>query len=1089
MKRKIPSKFEIKKIISYSLLGCASLIFYPSQQPLMAKENYRSIQETLKGEIVSTNDNTPIQGVSIKIKGTNTATSSNNQGKFEITTKIGDVLIISSVGYKPIEITVSKISPITINLEKLNSQIDDVVVVGYGTQKRKQISGSISSVKGTDIQTIPSSSFENAILGMVSGVQVQEPSGEPGAGPSIRVRGLGSISAGNEPLYVIDGYPYSKNVSSGVLGDVSTRTVAFAPPSSNPLASINTADIESIDILKDAAASAIYGSRASNGVIIVTTKRGKRNQAGQIHFDAFAGVQNVARRVQMMNAEEYAKYSIEAKNNAYVQDFPGASANDDNTTRYRRSNLAQYFLPDDFINPTGTNTDWQKEIFHTTPIQSYNLSFIGGSEKTNYFVAGGYFNQEGIIRKSGFERFNVRVNIDHSIRNNLKIGLLLNPSYTVSQKAPAGAPYFAVPPGIVYSALVTSPTVSPYLPDGRINQTDNQSHLYTSDGRGTGMTEASNPLAIIAGINDELKQYRTTAITYAEYEFIKDLKYKIYLGTDFNNFNRSFYRSKEFLFRQNTVGEPYAQSNASFNFNYKIENTINYDKTFNENHNINILLGYTAQKDQLEYNSVRAQNFPDDLVQTVSGGQVNGGTSVREAWSLASLISRANYSYKNKYLFSASFRSDRASRFGENKKTGTFPAFSVGYKIKEESFLKNATWLNDLKLRGSWGLTGNFLIPNYASIGLLDPNNYVFGDVIQNGLAPSTVNNKDLTWEKTEQINVGLDLDILKNRISTTIDWYTKKTSNLLLYVQEPGSTGFTTALKNIGQVQNRGFEIQLSSRNLVAEFKWNTDLNFSKNKNKVLKLGPNGDPILTTGAAGIRHITKIGEAIGSYYGYVVDGIYQTNEEVKNSLPDAIAPAARAGDFRFKDINGDGKINADDRTVIGNYQPDFIWGITNKFQYKGFDLSFLIQGSEGGEVLNLTRRHLGNGEGATNSYKAWNDRWVSTEQPGTGKIPRADRLTDNHGQNNRPSNFQVEDCSYIRLRNVTIAYTFSEKILKNKIKSARIYLSGNNLHTWTKYLGYNPEVNNQSQYTQVQGEDYGAYPLIRTYTLGVNIGF
>jgi len=683
----------------------------------------------------------------------------------------------------------------------------------------------------------------------------------------------------------------------------------------------------------------------------------------------------------------------------------------------------------------------------------------------------------------------MRINLEHNLLEKLKVGVLLTPSYTRSQKAPAGAPYFAVPPGIVYSALVTSPTVTPYLANGSINQTDNQSHLYTPDGRGTGMTEASNPLAIIAGINDELKQYRTIANAYAEYEFLKGLKYKIYLGADFNNYNRSFYRSKEFLFRQATVGEPYAQSNASFNFNYIVENTLNYNTILNQDHEINVLVGYTGQKDQLEYNNVRAQNFPDDLVETVSGGQVTGGTAVREAWSLASFLTRANYSYKNKYLLSASFRSDRASRFGDNKKTGTFPAFSAGYRIKEEAFLVDQTWINELKLRGSWGLTGNFLIPNYASIGLLDPNNYVFGDVVQNGLAPSTLSNKDLTWEKTEQLNFGIDFDIIQNRISTTIDWYRKKTSDLLLYVQEPGSTGFTTALKNIGQVQNQGIEIQLSTRNLVGNFQWTTDINFSKNKNKVLQLGPNGDPILTTGAAGIRHITQIGEAIGSYYGYVVDGIYQTDAEVQSALPDAIAPAARAGDFRFKDINGDGKIDAKDRTVIGNYQPDFIWGLNNKFQYQGFDLSFLIQGSQGGQVLNLTRRHLGNGEGATNSYKEWNNRWISAEQPGNGKIPRADRLSDNHGQNNRPSDFQVEDASYIRLRNVTFAYTFPTRSLHNKIKSARIYLSGTNLYTWTKYLGYNPEVNNQSQFTQVQGEDYGAYPLIRTYTLGLNIGF
>lgn len=1057
--------------------------------PQTANQQQQQQQQLLSGVVYDSLTGDPIKGATIRHKRGGKAVNTNVNGHFEIQAQVGDILVVSYVGYSQQELTVHNFAPVNVQLVQRASTFEDVVVVGYGSQRKKEVTGAIASISGAAIQGIAVPSFENAIAGRLPGVVVQEPSGEPGAGPIIRVRGLGSISAGSDPLYVIDGYPISKNVSAGVQGDVTTRTVAFALPSVNPLAVINSADIESIDVLKDAFASAIYGSRASNGVVIVTTKKGSRQQKGQLNLDVLGGFQDVARRVKMMNAQEYAAYSLEAKNNAYVQDFPTASKNDSNEERYKRSNLAQYFLPDDFINPTGTDTDWQKEIFRTSPIQSYNLSYSGGGDNSRYYVAGGYFNQQGIIKKSGYERYNLRINLEADLSNRVKAGVSFAPSYTRSEKAPAGAPYFAVPPGIIYSALVTSPTVSPYLADGSINQTDNQSHLYTPDGRGTGMTESSNPLAITAFINDNLQQYRTTANGFISVDLLPGLTYKLYGGADFNHFNRSFYRAKAFLFRQATAGEPYGQSNASFNLNYIVENTLSYDRHFGEHHHFSALLGYTGQKDIIEYNSVRAEKYPDDLVETVSGGQVTGGTGIREEWSLASFVSRINYAYQGKILLGASFRSDRASRFGANKKTGSFPSFSAGYRISQESFLQDSPWLNDLKIRGSWGKTGNFLIPNYAAIGLLDPQNYVFGDVVQNGLAPSTIENKNLTWEKTDQWNIGFDFAALQNRLALGFDYYNKKTSDLLLYVQVPSSVGFTTALQNIGQVENKGFEVSVNTKNLVGNFKWTTDLVFSKNKNKVLRLGPNNEPILTTGAAGVRHITQVGAPIGSYYGYVVEGIYQSDAEVAQSIPDHIAPAARAGDFKFKDINGDGKIDANDRTVIGNYQPDFVYGFTNRFDYKSFDLTIQLQGSHGGKVLNLTRRHLGNGEGATNSYKEWTKRWVSAEQPGNGKIPRADRLSDNHGQNNRPSDFQVEDASFLRLRNITFGYDLTGKVLKGKVQRARVFVTGTNLYTWTKYIGFNPEVSNQMQLAQVQGEDYGAYPLIRSYSVGINVGF
>ena len=1033
-----------------------------------------------------------LPGVSIKLKGTAISTSTNGSGKFNIKVPEKSTLVFSYVSYVTKEVSIGSSASLNIALMPDQQKLNEVIVVGvgYGTQQKKNLTGSIASISANSIKDIPVTSFENAIQGQIAGVQVQEPSGEPGAATTIRVRGIGSISAGNEPLYVVDGFPISKNVESATQGDVSKRTVAFRPTPSNPLGTISPGDIQSVEVLKDAAAAAIYGSRGSNGVIIITTKKGKRDGTSNINFDSYFGIQTLANKVVLMNSKELGEYVLEAKNNAYIQDFPTASRNDPNSIRYTRSTNTSYYLPTAFINPTGVNTDWQNVLFKNANIQSYNLSLSGGTEKLGYYISGNYFNQGGIIDKTGFKRYSFRINIESNPIKNLKVGANLNPSFTDQAKGSTSAPYFADPPGAVYTALVTSPTVSPYLPDGSINQTNNQSHLNTENGTGANMTASSNPLAVVNYIHDDLVQFRSFANTYAEYSILDGLKYKIMLGTDVNQYNRKYYREKAFLDRTATVGVPYGQSNSSLETNWLIENTLSYNKVFGR-HSLSAVAGYTAQKDKIRNNQVQAENFPDDLVQTVSGGQVTGGNATEEEWSLVSYLGRVNYSFMDRYLLTATIRSDRASRFGEGNKVGYFPSLSAGWRISDEQFMKSLAFVSDLKLRASWGKTGNFLIPNYASIGLLNPYNYVFGNVVTNGIAPTTPSNPKLTWEKNTQTDVGLDMSFFKNRIFASLDLYRKLTSDLLLNVQVPAAIGFgnSNPLQNIGEVENKGFEASITTYNFVGKFIWSTDFNYSTNKNKVLKLGASGDPILSSGGAGIRHITRIGDPIGSYYGYVVEGIYQTQQEITNAPIDKLAAKPAPGDFRFKDVNGDGVIDANDRTVIGNYQPKYTFGITNKFSYKKMELSFLIQGVEGAKVLNLTRRHLGNGEANTNSYAFENNRWKSPQDPGDGKTPRADRLGDLHGFNNRPSSYQVEDASYIRLRNVTFAYTLPEKISGKYFSSIRFYASGTNLFTKTGYIGYNPEVNNQSTVSGVQGEDYGAYPLSRNFTFGINASF
>lgn len=1039
-----------------------------------------SVQLTLKGVILD-EMGSPLPGASVFEKGTSNGVNSDFEGSFTLDVSGSDaVIVVSYLGFDKVEILAADFDDnMNITLVESSSALDEIVVTGYGRQVKRNITGAVSSISLKQIEDLPLATFENAIQGQIAGVQVTEASGEPGAGANIRVRGIGSISAGNEPLYVIDGFPISKNVALGVQGDNFRRgSGRFRPPSQNPLANLNPNDIESIQVLKDASSASIYGSRGSNGVILITTKRGKKG-APSFSYNTFFGSQSVANKLDLMNSAELIEYNRDATNNAYLQANPGANASDPNSVR----SSAAWRLAEDVLSPTGVDVDWQDVIFRSALVQTHNLSVSGGSDNSSYYISGNFFDQDGIIEKSNFKRYSLRVNLEVDLNERTRVGLNLAPSYVVSDKVPAGSPYFARPPGIVYSAIVHAPFVNPYNPDGSINQLNNQSYILTPEGQTTSFTSASNPLAIIEAIDDQLNQNRTFGNIFLEYDLMENFTFKSYFGVDVNNYKRNFYRASSLLYRTAKTGETYGQTASSESLSWVAEQTLSYQKEIGS-HNIDAIVGYTAQKEKIDISTAVADTFPDDLVKTISGGQIASGSAVQEEWSLVSMLAKVNYSYEDRFLASASLRSDSSSRFGSGNKTGIFSSISAGYRISEDL---NLDWLSDLKLRASWGETGNFLIPNYASIGLLSSYNTTFDGNLTNGIAPSTISNQDLSWEKTASFDLGLDFGFLDDRIYGSLEYFKSTTSDLLLAVQVPSALGFTNALTNIGEVVNKGFEISITSRNLTGALKWTTDFNFSTVDNEVTKLGPSGDPLLSTGGAGNRHITKIGEPIGSYYGYKTDGIYQNQAEIDNSgIVDQIA-TPRPGDFKWVDVNKDGFINSADRTTIGNYLPDFTYGLNNRFEYNNFEFSFLLQGVEGNEVLNLTRRHMGNGEANYNSYSEWNNRWRSESQPGNGLIPRANRTGGN--SNNRPSDYQVEDASYLRLRNVTLAYNFPESALGDKINNLRVYLSGTNLFTKTDYLGFNPEVNNQDDNTNVQGEDYGAYPLSSVITFGLNAKF
>ncbi|TLP80145.1 TonB-dependent receptor [Maribacter sp. ACAM166] len=1027
----------------------------------------------------------PLPGATVIAKGTTVGTTTDFDGNFEIALPTGVSRIkVSYLGYKSKEVDVSGQTSITISLVEDAAALEEVVVVGYGTLAKKRVTGSVISISQETIVEVPSLSPESAIIGRVAGVQVQETSGEPGASPNIRVRGSGSISAGNDPLFVIDGIPISRNLTSvGVNGGVARRRAAFQPPPVNPLATLNPNDIESIQVLKDASAAAIYGSRGGNGVLLITTKKASSTDEGRFSFDSFVSMQNVANKIDLMNAPELIDFTRDARNNNYLSSVEGASINDPIGPGDRGN--ANYEMPESFINWDGTDTDWQDAIFKTGIVNNYNFSYASPiKNNTSFFTSVGYYKQTGVVEKAKFERYNILLNLNSQLTDKLNLDLRVAPTITENQRVPASAPYFARPPGIIYSALVHSPTVAPYNSDGTINQLNNQSYI------GGATTTASNPLAIIEGIDDKIFQFQTRASLGLSYEILPELTFKTFGGTYINLYNQDFYRANTLLYRNATEGESYAQATSSTEVNWVWENTLNWEKEFDD-HFINAVLGYTAQKDNITIKQVLADNFPDDLVTTISGGQVFAGNSIQEQWTLASSLFRVNYAFKDKYLFTGTIRSDRSSRFGSDNQTGYFPSFSAGWRLNEESFLQSVDAISELKFRFSWGETGNFEIPNYGAIGLLSPDNYNLAGNEVNGLIQSTIPNPELTWEKSQQTNIGLELGLYNNRVFLLADYYTTKTSDLLLNVSISSVSGFQTTLQNLGEVENSGFELALSTKNFVGEFSWDTDLNFSTNKNEVLSLNESNEPIFSAGSAGVRHVTRVGDQIGSYYGYVMDGVYQTQADIDNAPTDTQAPNAAPGDFRFKDINGDGEITPDDRTVTGSYFPDFTWGINNQFRYKNVDFSFLIQGVEGNEILNLTSRHMKNGEANFNSYAVFNNRWRSASDPGNGKIPRADRETGNHGNNNRPSSFQVEDGSFLRLRNVTLGYSVpTEKLLgESGIDRLRFYITGTNLFTITDYLGYNPEVSNISNNSLTPGEDYGAYPLTRSFTMGVNLTF
>lgn len=1026
--------------LTYELEGNKILIYKQKQKPAVF---------VLAGRIVDEMQQ-PLAGVTVKSKMGSAHTSTNENGAFSLsTTNAQETLTFNYMGFMSVEQLVNTSNKPTIVLKTDEKSLQGVVIVGYGTQLKEQISGSVATISAKDLQKSQVGTFTEAMVGRLPGVQISQTTGVPGTAPSIRIRGTGSITAGNEPIYVVDGFPLGEEA----------------------LGSFNTADIETISILKDAASTSIYGSRGANGVIIITTKRGS-TEAAKLTFGSYYGLQQVSKKLDLLSPEEFIDFAIESRNNAWT--YLGGKASDPNSVRSPLYQISPFFTNKE----SWTLTDWQDQIFEVAPVQDHQLAVSGGSNAMRYMISGGYYDQKGVIKNSDFNRYSLRANIDAQPFKVLNISGSINTTI-INQKNAQDEGQFGV--GIIGSTINFPGILGGQNPDGS----------YPSfRGFGYGVSEVPNPLEFINEYNDRTKQFRTIANVSAQLTLAKGLNVKSMVGIDYNlSQNSSFTNSYRFNVPDNpnhAAGKSIA--NGSYDsltdLNWLSENTLNYSFKVGSNHHFDALAGFTAQKASIDGVGITATNFPNNLVPTLNAGQISGASTSRAEWSLLSYLGRINYSYGDRYFASATVRTDGSSRFGDNKRWGIFPSLSVGWMVSNESFF-DISWVNFLKLRTSFGLSGNNEISNYGSIGLLSYSDYIIGGGLVSGISPSTLSNRNLSWERSEQLDMGIDLGLFNNRVNLVVDAYQRVNNNLLLNVAVPSILGVSNSLQNIGKVRNRGFEVSLATRNIVGNFTWSTELNFSKNSNIVLALGPEGDPIISS-SNGVSHITEIGKPIGNFFGYIFDGVYNTVAEI-NARPHLSTDVP--GDPIVRDVNGDGKITSDDRTILGNNQPDFIYGLNNSFSYGGFDLGIMIQGIQGVDVMNLGMRQSMSMTGRTNNLGLARERWRSPEQPGNGMVFKA--ITDVRGVRRDASSFYMQDGSFLRVRNITLGYNLKPSVLNRiGLTAARIYFSAQNPFTISSknYLGYNPEVSSYHN-ALTPGVDYFNYPLSKTYSLGVNLTF
>ena len=1013
-----------------------------------------SIQKVISGKVTD-EQGTSLPGATVLFKGTNAGTTTDSEGRYKLNVPgNAEVLVVSFVGYITQEITIGTASTIDVALVEDILTLSEVVVVGYGTQKKSDITGAISSVKGDELTQLSIQRVDQALQGRAAGVLVLNTAGAPGANTTIRVRGMNSINGGNNALVVIDG------LQGGNLN------------------ALNPNDIESIEILKDASATAIYGSRGSNGVILITTRGGKKGKP-IIDYNFSYGSQKIRHKLDVMGAADYAR-----TRNAYEATLNSSGTPDPIFSDARIQELER----------TG-GTDWQDVIYQKAPIQNHQLTISGGTDNLNYMVSGGYLNQEGILINSAYKRFTLRANLTANITKNLNFGLNWSGSKEAGNSPPyGGGTALSFLGQAVNIAPRWDPTTPPYDAEGNYNRHP----------AGYGAYDTWNPLAAAKEPVIKNNTIRNSINTYLELRIIEGLKLKVTGGATIENTNnKSYFNSKT------REGQPiggkvgYATIDEGLSTSYQNSNILTYDRDFGSQHHLTITAVAEQQYSKFEGSGLVASKFTVDQtgVNDLGGAeQINSKYSSVNERVINSYLGRINYSYGGRYLLTVSYRADGSSVFGANNKWGYFPSASLAWRASEESFIQALNIFTDLKLRGSWGVTGNQAIGAYQTIAAMSSgSNYPYSgnDGTDLGFIIANPPNPNLKWESTTQSNIGLDVSVFRGRLGATVDLYKKTTKDLLLKRTLPSYTGFTSIMDNVGSVENKGIELSIIGDPLVGVVKWNSGLTISWNRNKVLDLGEvtRLEFRTTYGGYGLKNgfmQLRVGEPFGQMYGYGYEGTWKTSDADKAALFGQLP-----GDPKYTDVSGDGKINSDDIMIMGNAIPDYIFGWTNRLSFKDLDLTFLIQGSKGNDIFNQGRIRLEAPYEGTSSRML--DRWTvdnqDTDVPAfTDAVTRQNaglvsKVSLGSGDAGRLQRY-VEDGSYIRLKNITLAYNIPSFLYKKTgLTRLRVYVSGTNLITLTKYTGYDPEVSAYNSNDAQIGVDLSNYPTARTYTFGIDVTF
>nr|WP_288809153.1 TonB-dependent receptor [uncultured Sphingobacterium sp.] len=1053
------------------------------------RSQFMQVQGPVKGRVVDAQGNA-VSGATVQNLKSKKTVQSDVKGNFQIEAEIGDNLSISFIGFAKLVQPVAKSNGQIFSLQDDENTLEEVTVsIGYQRIRKSDVTGAIASVKAEELN-LSAPKLSQALVGKVAGVQVMQTSGAPYDGTKMRVRGMGSINAGSDPLYVIDGYPAGNNLN------------------------INPNDIESFDVLKDAASAAIYGSRGAGGVILITTKRGKEGKSN-VDYEVLGGFGQLSKKIDVLNSEQFIDLLIDGRNNSYRDllatkgiAWTDNKRFDDNKTRIANvGNAGSVSIPEEYYDfSTGTakkskyDTDWQDALYRNAPFQRHNLSTYGGNEKNRYFLSGSYQNQQGIMLGTDQKVFNFRANLDSKVSKRLTVGANVSFTYNDNNEVTTGR-YDRSPS---MAALIYLPTLPVYNEDGtyaKYLMADLSANNY-------GIQNPENPLAYVTEIKNNRRGKRGLYNAFADFSIIDGLNLKVNGGLSTYDEKYDYFRPTSISdgnnkpFSPQAISAAYADAKSKNELDKLLETTLNYNKSFGDKHQVSALLGYSVQRTDYDYQGVRANGFNNNAIGEItdkgadpSNFQLLKDDTFKRTTTLQSYFSRVNYSFDSKYFLSASIRTDGSSRFGPNSKWGTFPSVSGGWTLSKEEFYTD--WLGQqstVKLRASWGRSGNNNIKEYRSVSVFNsPTGVVLGDKVETSYTAGDLYDPNLSWETTSQYNAGLDLGLLKGRLNIMANFYLSRSFNLLFDQPISAVSGSTTILTNLpnSKVQNKGFDLQVDATLIRKnDFELGFSGNINVNRNKVLDLG-GSSTILTNGAerSYLTHITQEGSPIGMFYGFKVLGV-ATEDNYKTVAPSAASTTPlQPGDLYFEDVDGNGIVNDADKRVIGNPHPNFTYGFALNARYKAFDIRASFNGSQGNKVLDGYDYYLYNMEGSGNQYADVAQRYRSAQNPGNGKVYRASR-GGTQSNSTRLSDFYLQDGSFLRMTNIALGYNLPKGLAeKLTLSGVRVYATVDNPFTISKYKGYNPEPDYNQRGNLTPGVDYGLYPLVRSYNLGVKVTF